>query len=1023
MAQPTQLNPTEQDALVKQIGLALLRAAPADWHSITVDYRALGRYAEAVGKVIFADETTEELKVSPEIAVLFGRLRSGMYRDGRGTWYNARYQLDQPSAYSLEYDRDEPRWTNPPPPPAYADDLRTFPRDEQNVPEWLMRRMAGLKPPFRVARIFDGPGAGGRPVINRPPIDEGEREDILRYLDGAPLALPARGFDTDHLDDEARQSVPVAFHTDGAWIWPAAVNYYLRTHSVPPDPDLLEHLRRVEFTLPEVDDSTRAAAASFLGRGPRRPPNGVRPAPAPVPAPAPAPAGPPPIMGPDGPVPPIPVQVGFGNRAKPPVEGPVHTTEPIDRTPADAPGTTAAWSPTHAPTEPTGTHATAPIGREKDSWFPEPAAGPGASDSARPPAFDWSAEAPAAPAGSWFPEPATAAAAPAEVSEEVSAAAGTPADPASADSQAPNWAPDQAPAADQGVTERPNWATGADGASAADQSPTESPNWASNADGAPAANQGSTETETPNSETSDTEAPAASSDHGSAWASGDASDSGDSARAESAPEWAAGEPSAQSAAGWSNPVAGQPQEASGQNAEAGPWSADDAVPSGADESSAAKASSGPYEQVSLPDVGAAGVPARDDWDVTPPTPAGADVVSAANPPSPVAPGVAAQFDQLQARLSALGVPESRYRIGALPESAAWVLEQSGEAWRVGWFDGGFSAPRQFDDFADASAFLLGKVLLEPVESPQSTMRASLADLEDDDDDEYEHRPRRAVTPPGPAGEDLFRPSRPADDLFRPRHTGTPDFDDEDEDEYQHRRAAPRPTPRVGAKPDPVAAPGMSFAGQPTTEASATADGPFDDGRGPTEAAFGSQTAPSDSFGGDEPSSATGPRTTDEHSANESSFSDGSTATDGAFDGPSSAGGAFDEERAMADGSFGGPASASGDEGRTTVSDERSAEDGAFAAGQNTAEGVFAEGHSAAGDAAADRQSAAEHAIADGQSATDGGFGGAQDAFGRRSVADGTAAGGHGPDNTTFDGGHSAGDETFATQPTNSAFDG
>ncbi|MGH3859884.1 glycohydrolase toxin TNT-related protein [Actinokineospora sp.] len=765
MAQPTQLNPTEQDALVKQIGLALLRAAPADWHSITVDYRALGRYAEAVGKVIFADETTEELKVSPEIAVLFGRLRSGMYRDGRGTWYNARYQLDQPSAYSLEYDRDEPRWTNPPPPPAYADDLRTFPRDEQNVPEWLMRRMAGLMPPFRVARIFDGPGAGGRPVINRPPIDEGERENILRYLDGAPLALPARGFDTDHLDDEARQSVPVAFHTDGAWIWPAAVNYYLRTHSVPPDPDLLEHLRRVEFTLPEVDESARAAAGSFLGRGPRRPPNGVRPAPAPAPAPVPvpAPSGPPPIMGPDGPVPPIPVQVGFGNRAKPPVEEPVHTTEPIDRTPATshaptqdaapqrAPETTAAWSPTHAPSEPTGTHATAPIEREVESWFPEPAsdsAGAGASavvPSDPPPAFDWSAEVPASSPGSWFP---TESAQP-EPEPEPEAAA--PAD-------------EETPAADA-----PSWAGGVD--------------------------QGQEEDE-----------------HG----------------------LPAGDPPSESVAGWSNPVPEQPQETPSSEPVA------DAAPSSAA--------------------------------------VGADAVS--TPRVPVAPGVAARFDQLQARLSTLGVPESRYRIGALPESAAWVLEQSDEGWRVGWFDGGFSAPRQFEDFADASAFLLGKVLLEPVEPPQSTMRASLAELEDDDDDEYEHRPRRSVTPPAPAGDDLFRPSRPADDLFRPQHTNftatgsTPVFDDdEDEDEYQHRRAAPRPTPRLGARSADEPDSALSLA----DDSHAANDSAFDDGHTAAEVAFDERDARGAAAFGDERSEPF----TGGQSAEDSAFTE--SATDSGFE--------------------------------------------------------------------------------------------------------------------------------------------
>ncbi|WP_424189671.1 glycohydrolase toxin TNT-related protein [Actinokineospora sp. G85] len=280
MAQPTQLNPTEQDALVKQIGLALLRSAPENWQTIQVEYRALGRYTEVVGRVAFADDNTEPMQISPETAGLFGRLRAGMYREGRGTWYNARYQLDQPSAYNLEYDRDEPQWLQPPPPPAYADDLRTFPRDEENVPEWLTRRMAALKPPFRVARLFDAPGPDGRPTVNRPPVDEADREALLRYLDSAPLPLPARGLDTDLLDEEHRQAVPVAFHTDGVWIWAAAVNYYLRTHGVPPEPDLVEHVRRAEFTVPEVPEQALGAAGAFLSRGQAR-----RPGPPAAPAP------------------------------------------------------------------------------------------------------------------------------------------------------------------------------------------------------------------------------------------------------------------------------------------------------------------------------------------------------------------------------------------------------------------------------------------------------------------------------------------------------------------------------------------------------------------------------------------------------------------------------------------------------------------------------------------------------------------------------------------------------------------
>ncbi len=339
MAQPTQLTPTEQDALVKQIGLAMLRVAPDSWEQLTVDYRAVGRYSEATGKVVYTDGSSEPWTMPPDLQGLFARLRGGMYREGRGTWFNARYRLDHPSSYNLEYDREEPDWERPPPPQAYPDDMRMFPRTDENVPPWLRRRLSSAPPPprFRVARIFDGPG----PVVNRPPVPAEDVHELLEYLDGAPLAGPARGYDVDRMDPEGRQSVPVAFHTDGSWIWPAAVNYYLREHDVPPEPELVEHVARLHFDLPLLDDSVRSAAAAFLGPGPAGPPGppgpgghggpgGPRP-PGPAPTRAmPVPAGPPPGPPAGPPAAPAPVvppdSAGSAPAAALPSQGPPEET-------------------------------------------------------------------------------------------------------------------------------------------------------------------------------------------------------------------------------------------------------------------------------------------------------------------------------------------------------------------------------------------------------------------------------------------------------------------------------------------------------------------------------------------------------------------------------------------------------------------------------------------------------------------------------------------------------------------------
>jgi hypothetical protein len=91
-----------------------------------------------------------------------------------------------------------------------------------------------------------------------------------------------------------------------------------------------------------------------------------------------------------------------------------------------------------------------------------------------------------------------------------------------------------------------------------------------------------------------------------------------------------------------------------------------------------------------------------------------------SPPSPPSPPRAAlpsqgpasaEIDHLRARLEDLDVPETAYRVGA-PTGRGWTMEQTDEGWRVGWHDQDWVAPAVFEDVADASAFLLGKLLLD-----------------------------------------------------------------------------------------------------------------------------------------------------------------------------------------------------------------------------------------------------------------------------------------------------------------------
>nr|MDQ3579937.1 TNT domain-containing protein [Actinomycetota bacterium] len=173
---------------------------------------------------------------------------------------------------------------------------------------------------------------------------------------------------------------------------------------------------------------------------------------------------------------------------------------------------------------------------------------------------------------------------------------------------------------------------------------------------------------------------------------------------------------------------------------------------------------------------------------TPPPPAAA--LPSQGPP-------AESVAQLRSRLDELGVAESRYQIGT-PGPAAWTIEQAGEGWRVGWYDKQFVAPAVFEDVADASAFLLGKILLDTPGAPRPA--AARGPLDEYDDDDYDHRVRRPVLPT-PTEDDLFQPAaelfkpgaEPAAPAPRPAAVATANFDDEDD--FEQRRPEPRPAPR------------------------------------------------------------------------------------------------------------------------------------------------------------------------------------------------------------------------------------
>lgn len=257
------LDAAEQHELLQQITLLLTRSLPAGWTECAVVHRALGSHSETLGQMRRATGPglPSPVELPDALDGLFRRLRAGMYRPGVGTWFTATLNLAHPNSYEVQYDNEgEPAWSQRPPEVVLEEERRMFPRDPQHTSGWL-RRGAGE---LRVAKPFGSFTSDGTPVVKRPMVPESERDAVVRYLEQAPVVLAARGFDDDLLDPARPRRVPLTYRTDGTWVWSGAVGYYLRVHGVPPEPELVAHIRSGGFRVPEVSDEVRSAAVAAI---------------------------------------------------------------------------------------------------------------------------------------------------------------------------------------------------------------------------------------------------------------------------------------------------------------------------------------------------------------------------------------------------------------------------------------------------------------------------------------------------------------------------------------------------------------------------------------------------------------------------------------------------------------------------------------------------------------------------------------------------------------------------------------
>ena len=144
--------------------------------------------------------------------------------------------------------------------------------DWVRVPNAVRKPVLPISPPpdrvdgFRFARTTDGQNDDGSLRISPERgyvTGEAERDRLLAYLIGGAMVLDSLARGPDLIDPTRQLAVPARFRTDGAWIWPGSVEYYLRWHNVAPEPELRARIEQSKYRCPAVETAvvTRARAA------------------------------------------------------------------------------------------------------------------------------------------------------------------------------------------------------------------------------------------------------------------------------------------------------------------------------------------------------------------------------------------------------------------------------------------------------------------------------------------------------------------------------------------------------------------------------------------------------------------------------------------------------------------------------------------------------------------------------------------------------------------------------------------
>jgi hypothetical protein len=115
-----------------------------------------------------------------------------------------------------------------------------------------------------------GHGSPGGPSLeqSRRETAQPDEENIANYLESAPAISVSGSMADDYFDPSKRAVAPLEIVSDGAWVWPRDLAYYVRHYHAALPPDFVAFMRQrgwqpPEFTRDELVRLTREVRDSL----------------------------------------------------------------------------------------------------------------------------------------------------------------------------------------------------------------------------------------------------------------------------------------------------------------------------------------------------------------------------------------------------------------------------------------------------------------------------------------------------------------------------------------------------------------------------------------------------------------------------------------------------------------------------------------------------------------------------------------------------------------------------------------